>query len=93
MDQDLYARLDGLAIADLLHKGEVTPLELMDCAIALGEAVDARFNALCEKGYDRARAAAASARLRGRFGALPFLLKDSGLAASDFPSAVGSRLF
>lgn len=93
MDRDLYARLDGLALADLLRKGEVTPLELMDCAIALGEAVDARLNALCEKGYDHARAAAASAWLRGRFGAMPFLLKDSGLAASDFPSAVGSRLF
>ncbi|RFC67644.1 amidase [Mesorhizobium denitrificans] len=36
---------------------------------------------------------AAEAKLKGTFGAVPFLLKDSGLASTQLASDVGSRLF
>lgn len=93
MRQDEYIAHDGLALADGLRLGEVSPAELMDCAIAIAEQVDPLLNALCYPQFEAARTAAASASLRGSFGALPFLLKDSGLASTVLAGSVGSRLF
>lgn len=93
MRSDEYERLDGLALAELLRRGEVTPPELMETALELAEQRNPPLNALCylrgEEALDQAR----RAKPRGRFGALPFLLKDSGLASTFLPSSVGSRLF
>jgi amidase len=88
-----YRASDGLALAERLKSREVTPPELMDCAIALAESRNPLVNALCYTDFDLARELAAQAVLKGTFGALPFLLKDSGLAASRFPTGMGSRLF
>lgn len=88
-----YERHDGLGLAGLLHSREVSPLELMDRAIASAEERNPAVNALCFTRFDEARAEASGAKLKGSFGALPFLLKDSGLASTMLESAVGSRLF
>ena len=93
MRSDEYEKLDGLALAYLLRRGEVSAVELMDCALRLAEARNPPLNALCylrgDEALDRARVAVP----KGQFGALPFLLKDSGLASTFLPSSVGSRLF
>ncbi|MBB3773419.1 amidase [Angulomicrobium tetraedrale] len=91
-EQDFVAQ-DGLALARLLEAGQVTASELMDCAIGLAEQVHRRLNILCYPRFDAAREAAAGARPHGTFGALPFLLKDTGLASTALQGSVGSRLF
>jgi amidase len=88
-----YEKHDGLSLAKLLHTRQVSPLELMDCAISLAEDRGRAVNALCNQDYDLGRKLAAEAKLKGTFGALPFLLKDSGLASTQLASDVGSRLF
>ncbi|RUU56665.1 amidase [Mesorhizobium sp. M2C.T.Ca.TU.002.02.1.1] len=88
-----YEKHDGLALAKLLHAGEISPVELMDCAISLAEDRGQAANALCNQDYDLGRRLAAEAELKGTFGAMPFLLKDSGLASTQLASDVGSRLF
>lgn len=88
-----YETHDGLALAKRLYDREVSPIELMDCAIALAETRNPAVNALCNIDYDLGRRLAAGATPKGSFGALPFLLKDSGLASTLIASAVGSRLF
>lgn len=88
-----YEKHDGLSLAKLLRSGEVSPLELMDCAIALAEDRGQAVNALCNQDYVLGRQLAAKAEIKGTFGALPFLLKDSGLASTQLPSDIGSRLF
>jgi len=88
-----YLAHDGLALAKLLGSGEVSPTDVMDCAIAVAERVDPALNVICCSRFEAARQAAATAVLRGRFGALPFLLKDSGLASTFLEGSVGSRLF
>jgi len=88
-----YEEHDGLSLAGLLRSGQVSPLELMDCAITLAEDRGQAINALCNKDYDLGRRLAAQGGLEGTFGALPFLLKDSGLASTQLASDVGSRLF
>ena len=88
-----YEKHDGLSLAKLLHTRQVSPLELMDCAISLAEDRGQAVNALCNQDYVLGRKLAAEAELKGTFGALPFLLKDSGLASTQLASDVGSRLF
>ncbi|KQV31507.1 amidase [Rhizobium sp. Root1203] len=93
MERSEYQMLDGLSLATLLRSKQVSPAELMQCAVALGEASDCEFNSLCYVRADEALALAEKAELKGQFGALPFLLKDSGLASTYLRSSVGSRLF
>ncbi|WP_244479318.1 MULTISPECIES: amidase [unclassified Rhizobium] len=88
-----YQRRDGIALADLIHKRDVAPVELMERAIKIGDGRATALNALCYVDREQAIDVARQAVPRGQFGALPFLLKDSGLASKTLPSSVGSRLF
>jgi amidase len=88
-----YEAHDGLGLAGLLRRKEVSPAELMDCALRLAETRNGPLNALCHLRGDAAMDWARKAEPKGQFGALPFLLKDSGLASTFLPSSVGSRLF
>lgn len=69
--------MDATAQADLVARGEVTALELLDAAIARIEATDPVINAVVLRWFDTARALAASPDLPdGPFRGVPFLLKD-----------------
>lgn len=87
-----YQALDGLALADLLARREVSPEGLMACAIKLAQERAPAMNALCYERYEESLDVARAWQARGVFGAIPFLLKDSGLAHTRFPSSLGSRL-
>jgi len=52
--------LDAVAQADLVRRGEVTPLELVDAAIARIERVNPQLNAVIIPLYDKARSPAAA---------------------------------
>jgi amidase len=84
---------DGLALSALLYGGQVSAKELMLCAVELAQQRAAPFNALCYERYEESIELAAGAKLTGTFGGIPFLLKDSSLAAKRFPYSIGSRLF
>jgi amidase len=88
-----YESFDALGLAELLRSGQVTPLELMDCAIELTRARDPALNALCYERFEEARNLASQGELKGAFAAVPFLLKDSALASKRFPTSIGSVLF
>uniref|UniRef100_UPI003F494704 amidase n=1 Tax=Ensifer adhaerens TaxID=106592 RepID=UPI003F494704 len=88
-----YTTRDGLDLARLLYSREVSPRELMEFAIAAAEAVNPRFNAFCFPRHEEALEESARSTLRGTFGALPFVFKDSGLAAAGHRGSIGSRLF
>lgn len=88
-----YRKRDALDFARMLYNKELTPLELMECAISRAEEVNPKINALCNLNFEHGRELARSATLKGRFGALPFLLKDSGLAYPELLNSFGSRLF
>jgi len=87
-----YLAHDGLGLSELLARGETTPAELMECAIGLAREKNPPLHALCYERYDESLAVARDWALRGPFGGIPFLLKDSGLAHTRFPSSIGSRL-
>lgn len=87
-----YGTLDGLALAALVAKKQVTPLELVDEAIARAEALNPRLNAIIFKAYDRARESARTTPATGPFGGVPTLLKDMRAGATGMPTRSGSRL-
>src|SRR5260370_11417092 len=75
-----YDQLDGLALAALVRKRQVSPVELCDEAIARAERVNGQLNALVTPLYEQARRAAAGPLPDGPFKGVPFLLKDLALA-------------
>ena len=70
------ASLDATAQAELVRRREVTPLELLEAAIARVEKVNPAINAVVFKMYDQARAAARAPLPAGPLSGVPFLVKD-----------------
>jgi amidase len=76
-----YERYDGMGLAELLHKGEVCPEELLEAAITRIDTHDRLLNAVVTPMFDTARAAIHAGLPAGPFRGVPFLLKDLALAA------------
>ena len=95
MSPEEYASYDGLGLADLVRRREVSRLELVDQAIAIAERRNPEINAICYEAYDQARE---EARVRdadpasgGPFDGVPFLLKDLNGERKGWPEKRGSR--
>lgn len=89
---DEFALLDATAQADLVRRGAVTPLELVDAAIARIERINPKLNALASMDFDLARKRAAEIDTNGRFAGVPTLIKDL-LPYPGHATAFGTRMF
>lgn len=89
---DLGAK-DATELAGLVASGQVSASELLDAALAAVAARNPALNAVVLLQEDVARRAIAAGLPRGPFRGVPFVLKDLGCEAVDFPSHNGSRLF
>ncbi len=85
-------RLDATALAELVVRGEATPGELLDEALARVAAVNGELNAVVLVQEEAARAAIAAGLPEGPFKGVPFLLKDLGAEAQAYPAHNGSAL-
>jgi amidase len=81
--------LDGTAQADLVRRGEVSPLELADAAISRIEGLNSQLDAVIRTRFDLARKEAAGDLPDGRFRGVPILLKDIGCMVAGEPTAFG----
>ncbi len=88
-----YESYDGLGLAGLVRKGDVSPLELVEAAIDRIEARNPHLNAVVHKMYDGARHAAAHVPHDAPFAGVPFLLKDLLSAYAGVPLTNGCRFF
>jgi amidase len=89
---DPFSRLDATGQAELVRAGQVTPLELVDAAIARIEALDGQIGAVVTRLFEQARRQAASPALPGGpFRGVPFLLKDLLAATAGDPLYKGNR--
>ncbi len=86
-----YAEYDGLGLAELVDKGEVTPAELVAAAIERIERHNPTLNAVVHKAYDEARKTAAGDLPDGPFRGVPFLIKDLGAKVTGWPRSSGSN--
>src|SRR5258706_9757472 len=87
-----YAQYDGLGLAHLVRRGEVSALDLVEECIARIERHNPKLNAIVYKAYDEARAAAKTKLPEGPFRGVPFLIKDIGMEVAGWPMTHGSAL-
>jgi len=84
---------DATALAELVRRGRVTPLELVDTAITRIERVNPQLNAVIAPLFDKARAQARAHDLPdGPFRGVPFLLKDLLCESAGDPYHAGMQL-
>jgi len=89
MSEDL-SRLDCIAQAELVRRGEAEPRELVEAAIDRAERVDSRLGAIVSACFERARAEASAPDLpAGPFRGVPYLLKDLGAHLAGDPVYCG----
>lgn len=88
-----YAGYDGLGLAGMIARREVTPAEVLDAALARADAVNPAINAIVRRLDDRARAAVASGVGDGPFAGVPFLFKDLYTWEAGVPAGNGSRFW
>ncbi len=83
---------DATELAGLVARGEVSPAELLDAALAAVEARNPALNAVVHVQEAVARRSIAEGLPSGPFRGVPFLIKDLGAEAREFPAHNGSRL-
>ncbi len=96
---DALIGYDAIGLSELIKKGEITPLELLEITIQRIEKINPKLNAVIYKMYDQARAAAeswnpdlrAGKAPEALFGGVPFLLKDMIAECKGTPFNEGSR--
>jgi Asp-tRNA(Asn)/Glu-tRNA(Gln) amidotransferase A subunit family amidase len=81
--------LDATAQADLVRRGEVSPKELAEAAIAAIEAVNPQLDAVIRTRFDAARLEADGGLPDGPFRGVPILYKDLGCMVAGEPTAFG----
>ena len=92
MDLKEYAAHDGLGLAELVRKGEVSPSELAHTAKAAIDAVDGKLHAVVETYPDRIDKLDEDSLAKGPFCGVPFLIKDVGGHEKGRKIEFGSRL-
>src|SRR5258708_27721782 len=88
-----YADRDGLGLAELVHRREVKPAELVKTALAAIERLNPELNAVVRTMADEAAATIAAGLPPGPFAGVPFLLKDLAPSYAGVPTDGGSRFF
>ncbi len=88
-----YRRHDGLGLAALVRRGEISARELLEAAIEAAERINPSINALSQKLYDEAFASLASLDKAAPFAGVPFLIKDVSAQLKGARTTQGSRLF
>jgi len=89
----IYEDHDAVGLAALVAKREVSPGELLDEALKRVEVLNPKLNAVTMLQEGVARSLISDGLPEGPLKGVPFLLKDLGAEAVDFPSNSGSRLF
>lgn len=86
-----YDTLDATALAALIHRGEVTPIEVLEASIERADERNPQLNAIVHPLYDRARSKASDLP-DGPLKGVPFLLKDLKAMMAGTPTSNGNRL-
>lgn len=89
---DIYRNTDATGLAALVANKEISAEELLETALAQVAAINPELNAVVMLQEDTARSAIAAGLPEGPFRGVPFLLKDLGAEAIDYPTNNGSGL-
>lgn len=89
---DDYARHDGVGLAALVRRGEVSPGELLDAAAARIEALNPALGAVVRTRFERARVEARLVDRDAPLAGVPFLVKDLLSTLQGEPTGAGCRV-
>jgi amidase len=87
-----YEHYDALGLAELVRTKQLTPLEVVEAAIARIEARNPQINAVIHTMFNQARQAAQNDLPDGPLRGVPFLVKDLLAMVAGAPMASGTRL-
>lgn len=90
MRDDEYVHYDGLALASLIRKGEVSREEVFEAAHQRIESHNPAINAVVRTRFERARDELRQVDPVAPFAGVPFLTKDLALALAGEPLCAGS---
>src|SRR5690349_15775174 len=88
---DDYTDCDATELASRVARGQVTPGELVELAIAAIDRVNPTLNAVVHRMYDDARALARGALPPGPFRGVPMVVKDFDGFVAGVPFTAGTR--
>ncbi len=88
-----YSQYDGIGLAELVKKKQVTPAELVEEAIKRIETHNPGLNAVVTKLYEMARSSAIKPQSDGKFSGVPFLVKDLISTIEGVPTSNGNRIW
>lgn len=88
-----YRTYDALGLAQLVSKGDVSAMELLEIAISRSQAVNPTINCVVEELFDYARGAIRAGLPQGPFTGVPFMLKDLSMALQGTVTTNGSRFY
>src|SRR5581483_8136631 len=86
-------KYDGLGLAALVRRKEITAAELLEAILARADARNPALNAIITRLDEQARAAVAAGLPDGPFTGVPYLLKDLGALYTGAPTGFGSSLW
>jgi amidase len=87
-----YSSYDGLGLAELVARKELTPKELVDAALEAVAKVNPQLNAVLQTLPAQAEAEIRAGLPQGPFTGVPFLIKELVLHAKNVRCDMGSRL-
>lgn len=88
-----YEKYDGLGLAELMRKKQISPLELLNAVRQRLEAVNPKLNAFASLFFDKAEATIKQGVPAGPFQGVPFALKDLGMNLTGTVTSYGSRVW
>jgi amidase len=88
-----YSNYDGLGLADLIRRKEVSPTEVLEAALDAAARIDPQINAIVYDMTNEATRTIEQGLPDGPFTGVPFVIKDFVLNYAGVPTTSGSRLF
>jgi amidase/6-aminohexanoate-cyclic-dimer hydrolase len=88
-----YDQYDGLGLAALVAKRQVTALELLHAVKQRFDAINPKLNATAQVFFDKAEAQIKQGLPTGPFHGVPFVLKDLGQQLAGTITTYGSRVY
>ena len=85
-----YADADGLELGGMVNRGDVSPSELVECAVTVIERLNPSLNAVIHKLYDMGRKAAETVDRSAPFAGVPYLLKELASSWEGAPTTNSS---
>ena len=87
-----YSQYDGLGLAELVRRGDVAPVDLVDSAVDAIERLNPSINCVVQQLRDNALREIKAGLPHGPFRGVPFLVKEFGMHFKGMVTSAGSRL-